>query len=64
MLELDFVLQEYLDHHYAHAAAAEQRAFESLLSYPDPLLLEYIMGHMVPADPVLARVVVRLRAPA
>lgn len=62
MLELDLVLQDFLDHHYEQADPAEQRAFESLLKYPDPLLLEYIMGHMLPTDPVLARVVARLRA--
>ncbi len=62
MLELDLVLQDFLDHHYELAGAGEQRAFETLLSYPDPLLLEYIMGHMVPTDPQLAHVVARLRA--
>jgi len=62
MLELDLVLQAFLDHHYDHAAVGEQRAFEALLNYPDTLLLEYIMGHMMPTDPVLAHVVVRLRS--
>ena len=65
MLELDLVLQSFLDQGYDRAAADEQRAFEALLNYPDPLLLEYVMGNMLPADPVLARVVGLLRnAPA
>ena len=61
MLELDLVLQAFLDQHYDLADAEEQRAFETLLNYPDPLLLEFVMGHMMPADPVLAHVVTRLR---
>lgn len=64
MLELDLVLQDFLDHHYGRADPAEQRAFETLLNYPDPLLLQYVMGHMIPTDPILARVVARLRTPA
>lgn len=62
MLELDLVLQAYLDHHYDAAPAEEQQAFEALLKYPDPLLLEYVMGYTVPADSRLAHVVHRLRA--
>jgi antitoxin CptB len=65
MLELDLVLQSFLDHRYDHSSAEERRAFETLLNYPDPLLLEYVLGHMMPTDPALAHVVTRLRgAPA
>ena len=63
MLELDLVLQSFLDQRYDQADAEERRAFETLLNYPDPLLLEYVMGHMMPADPALAHVVTRLRGP-
>ena len=62
MLELDLALQSFLDHHYDGATADERHAFETLLSYPDHLLLEYIMGHMVPSDPIVSHVVARLRA--
>jgi len=61
MLELDLALQSFLDHYYDLAAADERRAFEALLNYPDPLLLEYVMGRMTPADPQLAHVIARLR---
>lgn len=63
MLELDLVLQAFLDHCYDRAPPDERRAFETLLNYPDSLLLEYIMGRMIPTDRQLANVVVRLRAP-
>ena len=62
MLELDLLLQAFLDHRYDQASRGEQLAFETLLNYPDPLLLEYVMGRMMPADPILAHVVIRLRA--
>jgi len=63
MLELDLILQDFLDRYYPTAEDVEQRAFESMLTYPDALLLEFVMGHMVPSDPIVARVVARLRAP-
>lgn len=64
MLELDLLLQDFLDHRYDALPSHEQRAFETLLSYPDQLLLEYAMGRLLPADPVLADVVRRLRTAA
>ena len=64
MLELDLVLQAFLDHHYDRAEPVARRAFEDLLTYPDALLLEYVMGRMMPTDRQLADVIVLLRAPA
>ena len=62
MLELDLLLQSFLDHEYDEIDTGERRAFAALLSYPDALLLEYVMGRMIPADPQL--VVARLRTTA
>jgi len=64
MLELDLVLQAFLDHRYEHALPEERRAFEALLKYPDALLFEYIMGRVIPTDSQLADVITQLRAPA
>lgn len=64
MLELDLLLQAFLDDQYDALTLDERRAFECLLNYPDQLLLEYAMGRLLPADPALAHVVIRLRAPA
>lgn len=64
MLELDLALQAFLDHHYDSVTSDERRAFESMLNYPDPLLLEYIMGRIIPTDRQMANVVGRLRTPA
>ena len=64
MLELDLVLQAFLDHRYEHALPEERRAFEALLNYPDALLFEYIMGRVIPTDSQLAHVITQLRRPA
>ncbi|HHM05186.1 MAG TPA: succinate dehydrogenase assembly factor 2 [Gammaproteobacteria bacterium] len=62
MLELDLLLQGFLERGYSRLDAASQAQFEALLAYPDPVLLEYLMGRAVPADPALARVVAAVRA--
>ena len=64
MLELDLVLQAFLDHRYDQASPDERRAFEALLNYPDALLFEYVMGRVIPTDSQLAHVITQLRAPA
>jgi len=61
MLELDLVLQAFMDRLYDQATVDERRAFEALLNYPDSLLLEYVMGRIIPTDRLLAHVVNRLR---
>jgi antitoxin CptB len=63
MLELDLVLQAFLDYRYEQATPDARRAFEALLNYPDALLFEYVMGRVVPTDRQLANVVTLLRAP-
>ena len=63
MLELDLVLQDFLDQRYEQASPEERRAFETLLNYPDALLLQYVMGREIPTDPQLTDVVIRLRTP-
>ena len=63
MLELDLVLQAFLDHRYDHASSDERRAFEALLNYPDALLFEYVMGRVIPTDSQFAHVITLLRTP-
>jgi antitoxin CptB len=61
MLELDTLLQEFLDREWEGLTAPERDAFGALLSYPDYTLLECLMGRMTPFDSVSARVVRRIR---
>lgn len=61
MRELDFVLQDFLESSYETWGESEIQAFQDLLSYPDPLLLEYVMGRMQPSDRAIADVVTKIR---
>ena len=44
MLELDFVLERYLDTHYDSADQAEKRLFKELLTAQDPELQVWILN--------------------
>lgn len=61
MKELDVLLQAFLHDGFEHLAAPQQRAFDMLLRCPDPVLIEYLMGRMVPVDGDIADVVQRIR---
>jgi succinate dehydrogenase flavin-adding protein (antitoxin of CptAB toxin-antitoxin module) len=43
------------------ALRAGRRVFETVLAYPDTLLLEMLMGRLIPADTEVAHVVERIR---
>ena len=62
MKELDVVLLNYLERHYAAADTAERRAFADLLELQDPLLFAYVSGREAPADPLTAAIVAKLTA--
>ncbi|BCX89937.1 antitoxin CptB [Methylomarinovum tepidoasis] len=62
MRELDVLLERWLARHWETATAAEQAAFARLLSYPDPLLWDWLVaGHPGP-DEELAALCCRIRA--
>jgi len=61
MLELDTLLQDFLETQYDGLAKNEKDIFENLLSYSDQLLFEYLMGKMKPLDKDVAHVVERIR---
>ena len=63
MLELDILLQGFLDTKFDALAIAEQHAFAELLDYPDAVLLEYMLGRMIPTDQRIANVVTKIRTP-
>jgi succinate dehydrogenase flavin-adding protein (antitoxin of CptAB toxin-antitoxin module) len=44
MLELDLVLQDFLDKQYAMLSVSERAAFQRLLSLPDTALISYLHG--------------------
>lgn len=57
MLELDFVLRSFLDNHYPTLSADDQALFVKILDYQDQLLLDWVMGHVVPSDAAIRRLV-------
>ena len=61
MLELDLLLQGFLERGYDSLRVVELEAFNQLLEYPDSVLLDALMGHMVPANKDIARVVEKIR---
>lgn len=61
MLELDIMLGEFLEARFDELDATEKRAFADLLNYQDDVLLEYIMGRMIPTDRTIANVVTKIR---
>jgi antitoxin CptB len=57
MKELDVLLERFARERYAAAPSGRRRAFERLLELPDPLLVDYLLGHERPADGDLAELV-------
>jgi antitoxin CptB len=44
MKELDLLLERFLQEHYDGAAPDRRQAFERLLTLPDPVLAELLLG--------------------
>lgn len=64
MRELDLLLLDFLERRYAALPGGAKEAFATLLSYSDPVLLEYLMGRMTPRDAEIADVVAQIRCTA
>jgi antitoxin CptB len=64
MLELDAMLQAFMDKAYDDLNPAQQHAFEVLLQTSDQLLLEYLMGRTIPIDKEVAYVARHIRESA
>lgn len=60
MRELDILLMRYMDRDYERADAAEQAAFEALLDFQDPEILDLLTGRLTVQDVRLQDVVERL----
>lgn len=61
MLELDFVLERYLDNHYAQADIEEQRLFNELLSAQDPELQVWLLNGTPHPEPAFRDLITRIR---
>lgn len=61
MLELDLILQRFLQEGIDQLTAKELKAFDVLLSNTDPELYAWLMGHEDPLDKELAEIVTIIR---
>ena len=50
MLELDILLNSYLEKHYHTMSAEQGAAFSDLLDYPDQVLFDLLLGNMQSSD--------------
>ncbi|MFL6624178.1 MAG: succinate dehydrogenase assembly factor 2 [Sulfurifustis sp.] len=57
LLELDLLLNRFLERDYARLDEREHAAFARLLDTPDPQLLDYCFGVSAPDDPELQALV-------
>lgn len=61
MLELDVLLQPFIEAHYENLSVQQKSAFIRLLECEDPELFAWFMGHEVCPDQELADMVVTVR---
>jgi antitoxin CptB len=63
MLELDILLQDFVDEKYGLLTDKEKNDFDALLKYPDQNLQDYFYGRATPIDAGIADIVSRIRKP-
>lgn len=61
MLELDLILQNFLETRLDQLSETEIKAFDLLLSNTDPELFAWLMGHEEPHDKELFNIVTIIR---
>ncbi len=61
MLELDVLLEAFLDKHYPELSPRLQRHFHQLLEYPDPIIHAWTVGGKNPDDEEFHELVVNIR---
>ena len=61
MLELDILLQGFVDNGYADLSDQGRLTFDVLLKYPDQELLEYFLKQAEPDDKDIAKLVTTIR---
>ncbi len=62
MLELDLLLEGFLDQGYDALSDEQKTLFVRVLNTEDQLLLDWLMGYVVPSDAQIRQMVERMRA--
>lgn len=61
MLELDLLLNRFLDLGFADLDPGQRATLERLLAYQDQILYDWLMGHAVPADAAIRDLLQQIR---
>ena len=62
MLELDLVLQPFLDNHFDDLSESDKQLFEALLECEDQDMFTWFIDKLDPADPNILKIVTIIRA--
>ena len=60
MLELDLILQDFVEKKYSDLSEVDQLAFEKLLECTDPELIRYLLNFEVPKDSALKEIIIKM----
>ena len=62
MLELDLLLNNYVDKKVNSLSTQQKQSFDLLLSYPDQTLLDLLLGNSVSSDPAISIIVQQIQS--
>lgn len=62
MLELDLLLNNFVDKAVDQLDSLEKKSFEQLLSYPDQTLLDLLLANTVSSDDNISGIVQKIRS--
>ncbi len=61
MLELDILLNNFVDKKVKKLSSEQKQSFEMLLSYPDQTLLDLLLGNSVSSDVSISAIVQQIQ---
>jgi len=61
MLELDILLNQFIDNDYSKLQLEEKNVLDRMLDYPDQLLFDLFLGHMESSDDSVTHLVKKIR---
>ena len=62
MLELDLLLNNFVDKNENSLSPQQKKSFELLLSYPDQTLLDLLLGNSISSDPSISTLVQQIQS--
>lgn len=64
MLELDILLNQFINHAYTSLNEQQKHTLDQMLDYPDQLLFDLLLGHMHSSDNSVSDLVQKIRQSA